>query len=333
MKTPDPLFDAVESFFVDYLKLLRGSSQTTLESYRDTLRLFFEYVSSVRKTSIDRLHLTDLDADLVGAFLQHLERDRHNQVSTRNCRLAALHSFFAHVLRRHPEHAGRLARIIALPSKRHPPAPPRYLDPPVIQLLLRGPNRETTAGRRDYALILFLYNTGARVSEAIAVHHKDLLPGPAVHLIGKGRKERVCPLWPETAAALKAQVHRASIDPEESLFKNARGKALSRHGIYYILRQQAAAVHQVDASVPTKISPHLMRHSCAVALLQAGVDLVTIRDQLGHVSIATTGRYATSNLKLKRAALEAFWTATGMTSPRGKKWRPSPTLLSFLHSI
>lgn len=333
MKTPDPLFDAVESFFIDYLKLLRGSSPTTLASYRDTLRLLFDYVSRVRETPIDRLRLTDFDADLIGAFLQHLERDRHNRVSTRNCRLAALHSFFSHVLRRHPEHAGRLARIIALPSKRHPPAPPRYLDPPVVQSLLRGPDRQTTAGRRDYALMLFLYNTGARVSETTTVHRKDLLPGPAIHLVGKGRKERVCPLWPETVTAINAQMRQTSTDPEEPLFQNARGRALSRHGIYHILRQQAAAVHQVDASVPTKVSPHLLRHSCAVALLQAGVDLVTIRDQLGHVSIATTGRYATCNLELKRAALEAFWAATGMAAPRRKRWHPSPTLSNFLRSI
>jgi site-specific recombinase XerD len=333
MKKPDPLFDAVESFFVDYLKLLRGSSQTTLASYRDTMRLLFEYVSRFRKIPIDHLRLTDFDADLISAFLQHLERDRHNRVSTRNCRLAALRSFFSHVLRRHPEHAGCLARIIALPSKRHPPTPPRHLDPPVVQALLRGPDRQTRAGCRDYALILFLYNTGARVSETIAVHRKDILPGPAVHLVGKGRKERVCPLWPETVAAIKAQAQQASMNPEEPVFQNARGQALSRHGIYHILRQQAVAVNQVDASVPTKISPHLLRHSCAVALLEAGVDLVTIRDQLGHVSIATTARYATSNLKLKRAALEAFWAATGMATPRNKRWRPKPLLSNFLRSI
>lgn len=334
MKTRDPLFDAVESFFVDYLKLLRGASPATLASYRDTLRLLLKYVSRARNIPIDRVRLTDFNVDLISAFLEHLEHDRHNQVSTRNCRLAALHSFFSHVLRRHPEQAGGLARIIAVPSKRHPPAPPRYLDPPVVQALLRAPDRQTPAGRRDYALLLFLYNTGARVSEATAVQHKDLLPGPAIHLLGKGRKERVCPLWPETVVALKAQMHSASsADPNAPLFQNARGTALSRHGIYHILRHQAAAAHQRTASVPTNIYPHLLRHSCAVALLQAGVDLVTIRDQLGHVSIATTSRYATSNLTLKRAALEAFWAATGMTPARGKRWRPSPTLSSFLRSI
>ena len=333
MKTIDPLFDSVETFFVNYMKLLRGASQRTLANYRDALRLLFEYVSRVKNTSIDRLRLVDFDADLIAAFLQHLERDRHNQVSTRNCRLAALHSFFAHVLRRHPDQAARLSRILALPSKRHPPAPPRYLDPPVVQALLRAPSRETASGRRDYALILFLYNTGARVSEVIAVQHKDLLPGPAVHLVGKGKKERVCPLWPEALAAIKAQIRSTPADPETPLFQNARGHALSRHGVYRILGQQAAVAHNADARVPTNVSPHLLRHSCAVALLQAGVDLVTIRDQLGHVSVSTTSRYATSNLKLKCAALEAFWTATGMTRRRLKRWRPSASLTSFLGSI
>jgi site-specific recombinase XerD len=333
MKTTDPLFEAVETFFVDYMKLLRGASQRTLASYRDALRLLLEYASHMRKAPIDRLRLADFDADLIAAFLQHLERDRHNQISTRNCRLAALHSFFAHVLRRHPEHAARLSRILALPSKRHPHAPPRYLDPPVVQALLRTPNRETASGRRDYALILFLYNTGARVSEAIAVHQKDLLPGPAVHLIGKGKKERVCPLWPETVTAIKRQMRTALPDPDGPLFQNARGHAISRHGVYRILAQQAAVANRSDPRVPTNISPHLLRHSCAVALLQAGVDLVTIRDQLGHVSVSTTGRYATSNLKLKCAALEAFWSAAGITSRRTKRWRPSASLTNFLSSI
>jgi site-specific recombinase XerD len=333
MMITDPLFAAVESFFVDYMKLLRGASQRTLASYRDALRLLFEYASQVKKVPIDRLRLTDFDADLVAAFLQHLERDRHNRVSTRNCRLAALHSFFSHVLRRQSEEAGRLARILALPRKRHPLAPPRHLDPPVVQELLRAPNRQTPSGRRDYALILFLYNTGARVSEAIMAHRSDMLPGPAIHLVGKGNKERVCPLWPETVSAIKAQIDPGTVDPGKSLFQNARGTALSRHGVYHILRQQAQTAHKNAPSVPLSISPHLLRHSCAVALLQAGVDLVTIRDQLGHVSVATTGRYATSNLKMKCAALEAFWKSTGMTKKRAKRWRPSQSLAQFLRSI
>jgi len=137
---------------------------------------------------VDRLRLTDFDSDLLLAFLEHLEGVRHNRISTRNCRLAALHSFFAHALRLHPEHSGQLARILALPSKRHLPAPPRYLDPPVIQTLLRHPDRQTSSGRRDFALLLFLYNTGARVSEAASLRGKDLLPGPQFHSMVKAAR-------------------------------------------------------------------------------------------------------------------------------------------------
>lgn len=332
MKEPDPLFAAVESFFIDYLQRTRGCSRCTLASYRDTLRLFLEYAAQSKHGSVDKLRLTDFDATLVLAFLEHLEQKRRNSISTRNCRLAVLHSFFAHVLRRHPEHAGRLARILSLPPKRHPTSPPRYLDPPAVQALLRHPDRATPTGRRDHALLLFLYNTGARVSEVTVLRHKDLIPGPAVNLHGKGDKHRVCPLWPETIAAIRSQ-SSSTADPDQPVFRNARGQPLSRHGVYHILSQHAAALHCADSQFPAKVWPHLMRHSCAVALLQAGVDLVTIRDQLGHVSVATTSRYATSNLKLKRDALEAFWAVAGFAPVRQKAWHPSPKLARFLQSI
>lgn len=333
MRPPDPIFDLIESFFVDYLQRTRGSSQCTLMSYRDSLRMFLEYAARTKNTTVERLHLADFDADVVLSFLEDLEHERHNSVSTRNCRLAALHSFFAHALRQHPDHAGRFARILALPPKRHPPAPARYLDPPVVQALLQKPDRQKPSGRRDYALLLFLYNTGARVSEATALRHQDILPGPAANLHGKGGKERVCPLWPETIAALKAQSPSPHPDPFQPVFLNARGHSLSRHGVHHILANHAAALHQADPRFPVKVWPHLLRHSCAVALLQAGVDLVTIRDQLGHVSVATTGRYATSNLALKRTALEAFWAASGLSGHKRKTWHPSPKLTRFLRSI
>jgi len=333
MRRPDPLFAALESFFVDYLQRTRGCSRCTLASYRDTIRIFLEYAAQAKDIPVDRLHLAEFDTDLVLGFLDHLERKRHNKVSTRNCRLAALHSFFAHVLRRNPDHAGRVARILALPSKRHSSSPPNYLDPPVVRTLLRGPDRQTPVGRRDYALLLFLYNTGARVSELTALRYKDLLPGPAVNLHGKGDKQRVCPIWPETIAAIRAQSSSTKADPDQPVFRNARGQPLSRHGVYYILSCHAAALHKTDPRFPAKVWPHLMRHSCAVALLQAGVDLITIRDQLGHVSVATTSRYATSNLKLKRSALEAFWAAAGLSTTKRKEWHPGPKLLQFLQSI
>jgi site-specific recombinase XerD len=333
MKKLDPLFDAVESFFVDYLRRTRGSSPCTLASYRDTLRLFFEYAADSKGVSVDQLCLLDCDVNLTLGFLDHLEKSRHNCVSTRNHRLAVLRSFFTHVLRRHPDHAGRIARIIALPPKRHSASPPHYLDAQTVQQLLRKPNRQTQTGRRDYALMLFLYNTGARVSETTGLHFKDLLPGPAIHLRGKGAKERVCPLWPETLAAISAQSPSISSSPEQSIFCNARGHCISRHGVCHILREHATSLHRADPRFPAKVWPHLIRHSCAVGLLQAGVDLTTIRDQLGHASVATTSRYATSTLKLKRDALDAFWAAAGISTPRRRTWRPSPKLSQFLHSV
>lgn len=331
MKYADPLYDTVQSFLKDHLKLTLGCSQRTLESYRDTLRLLFDYASVELKVKTDQLCLSNFDEDLILNFLRYLERERHNSVSTRNCRLAALHSFFAYALKHNLEYAGQLGRIVAMKAKRHSLDPPRYLDASVIQLLLRDPDRKTQLGRRDYALILFIFNTGARVSEAIAVQCRDLLPGPAVELHGKGKKTRVSPLWPETVSAIKAQL--VSSDPERAIFQSVRGQALSRHGVYKILMRHAASAHRSDSSVPPKIFPHLLRHSCGVALLEAGADLVTIRDQLGHVSVATTGRYATANLKVKRAALEAFWKITGMPAPRHNRWRPAKKLMEFLHSI
>jgi site-specific recombinase XerD len=202
-----------------------------------------------------------------------------------------------------------------------------------VQSLLRQPDRQTSSGRRDFALLLFLYNTGARVSEAAALKGRDLLPGPAVTLHGKGGKDRVSPLWSETLAAIRGQQPDLEIASDQPVFRNALAQSLSRHGIYHILRLHAAALHQSDPSFPAKVWPHLLRHSCAVALLQAGVDLATIRDQLGHVSVATTGRYATSNLKLKRSALEAFWAVSGLSPASTRRWRPSPQLSQFLRSI
>jgi integrase/recombinase XerD len=335
-RMPDPLFAAVQSFFGDHLQRTRGASSGTLANYRDALRLFFDYAARTSGVQVDRLRLADLNSTLVVDFLEHLEHERHNSVATRNCRLAALHSFFAHALRRCPDQAEELTRILALPQKRHAPPPPRYLDPPAVQALLRTPNRQTALGRRDYALILFLYNTGARVSEAIAVRVADLLPGPphAVRLRGKGGKSRISPLWSETVKAVNAQWPPAPLqDPDQPIFRNARGRALSRHGIHHILAIHAAAAHRTDPSTPQKVWPHLMRHSCAVALLQAGVDLTVIRDILGHASVATTGLYATSNLKLKSDALKSFWAAAGLSSPKLPSWRPSAGISEFLRTL
>ena len=328
------LFTTIESYFREHLQHARGTSPRTVSAYRDALRLFFTYAAEARAVTVDQLSLSDINAGAVEKFLDHLEHDRKNKIVTRNARLAALRGFCAYALRRCPDYAGQLFQVISIPAKLHPRMLPRSLDPAIVQSLLRVPNRRTEQGCRDYALLLFLYNTGARVSESIAVRHADLVSGPmpAVRLHGKGNKERICPLWPETVAAIRAQWRVIVPRPDEPIFRNARGRALSRHGVNYILRRHATAANRLDPQLPARIWPHLLRHSCAVALLQAGVDLIVIRDYLGHASVATTGRYATSNLQSKRRALEAFWVSAGLSSRKALKWRPPAGLSSLLQS-
>jgi site-specific recombinase XerD len=195
-------------------------------------------------------------------------------------------------------------------------------------------DRRSRDGERDHALLLFLYNTGARVSEALAVRACDLrLERPRqVRLLGKGRKERICPLWSETASAVRRLIRPGK--SEELLFRNTRGAPLTRDGVAYLLSKYVrAAAQHASALRKRRITPHVMRHSCAVALLQAGIDVSVIRDYLGHASVATTSRYITTNLQMKRDALEAFWNRASLVSDAPKKWRPSPKLLAFLESL
>jgi site-specific recombinase XerD len=201
--------------------------------------------------------------------------------------------------------------------------------------LLAQPDRRAAHGQRDYALLLFLYNTGARVSEAIAVRRPDLQLTPPYHvrLLGKGRKERFCPLWPATLRAIKPLLDQRDPGHADAVFCSARDHSLTRHGAQYILTKYAARANAQDATFPKHISPHVLRHSCACALLQAGVDLTVIRDYLGHASITTTTRYAKTNLKMKREALVDFWAQAGLSAPRSAPWRPTRSLLTFLSSL
>lgn len=335
MKSADPLFALVETFFCDHLKKVRGASPNTIAAYRDAVMLFFQFMADRRAVPVGRLRLVDLQADMVAAFLQHLEDQRRNCVATRNCRRVALRAFFQHALRHDPIHASQYARVLALPSKRCAPTTPRYLEPHQMRHLLAQPNRKAALGQRDYALLLFLYNTGARVSEAIAVRQPDLQLTPPfqVRLLGKGRKERFCPLWPATLRAIKPLLDRRETGHADAVFRSARNHELTRHGAQYILTKYAARAAGQDASFPKNISPHVLRHSCACALLQAGVDLSVIRDYLGHASITTTTRYAKTNLRMKREALANFWKQAGLSAPRSAPWRPTKSLLTFLSSL
>ena len=335
-QTTNPLPHLVESFFCAHLQRARGASAHTVRAYRDTLRLLFIYLADVRNCPVADLQLRDLHVDAVADFLTHLETVRGNKAATRNCRLAAIRSFFRHLLRQDPASAEQYHRVLSLPTKRSRFPLATYLEPEDVQVILGKPDRRTPLGLRDHALLLFLYNTGARVSEALAVQVQDLdlNKPPQVRLHGKGRKDRICPLWQETARALRRLPTVRQAHPGESAFLSCRGRPLSRDGVAYILDKYVRkAASDMPALCRQRITPHVLRHSCAVALLQAGVDITVIRDYLGHASIATTSRYVTTNLKIKREVLEAFWQRAGISPARTTPWNPKPDLLAFLDSL
>jgi integrase/recombinase XerD len=330
----ESLLGLTESFFHSYLQNTRGASAHTVRAYRDTLKLFFLFLADQKRKAVADLALDDIQCDAVLAFLEHVESRRGNSAVTRNCRLAAVRSFVQHLLRQDVTRAGQYGRILAIRNKKAVRRVAIYLEPEEARVVIASIDRRSRHGERDHALLLFLYNTGSRISEALAVRACDLrLERPRqVRLLGKGRKERVCPLWSETASALQRIMRAETADG--FLFRNSRGAPLTRDGAAYLLRKYVrVAAQQVPALRKRRVSPHVMRHSCAVALLQAGIDVTVIRDYLGHASVATTSRYITTNLRMKREVLEAFWKRSGLDPKAPRKWRPSPKLLAFLESL
>ncbi len=234
--------------------------------------------------------------------------------------------FVQHLLGSDVTRAGQYGRILAIRTKKAARRTVGYLEPEEARAVISAVDRQSRCGDHDHTLLLFLYNTGARVSEALGLRAGDLrLDRPRqVRLRGKGRKERVCPLWPETAVALRKIIGVS--ENEDVLFRN--------DGVAYLLGKYVrAAAEQVPAPRKRRVTPHILRHSCAVALLQAGVDISVIRDYLGHASVATTSRYVTANLEMKRDVLEAFWKRAALAPTGPRKWRPSPSLLAFLDSL
>lgn len=338
MKTTStmPLFRLVESFFRDHLQRMRGASAHTVRAYRDGLKILFEFVAAEKRRGVAELQLADLDAAMIARFLAHLETERSNSVATRNCRRAALRSFFKHLLRHDLDRAEQYSRVLAIPAKKAKLTLATYLEADDVRCILRQPDRRTVAGCRDHALLLFLYNTGARVSEAAAVRYSELQLNPPrqVRLHGKGKKDRLCPLWRDTAKALQHLARITNRSGDDHVFVNRQSQVLSRDGIAYILRKHTmAATAERPGLAKRNITPHVLRHSCAVGLLQSGTDITVIRDYLGHASIATTGRYLTTNLKMKREALESFWKHAGIAHTRSKPWNPTPDLLAYLNSL
>ena len=322
----------VHDFFLDYLCQQKGLRHSSVRSYRDTLRLFLPYVSKQARRPISRLRLEDLNLDRVLAFLQHIERDRGNSIATRNQRLAALRTFVEYLGRRSPETLKLCQQVAAIPTKRTPLPDTRFIARDQVQTLFE---RLPDIGRlafRDRVLLLFLYNTGARVQEVVdmRVEHLTLERPAYVRLHGKGDKWRQCPLWQDTAEQLKQLLGQRAADPKAPVFISASGRPLTRFGIYKRVRHLTADVHTAGAGEASHVSAHVWRHTAAVHLLEAGVDMNLIRGWLGHVNLNTTHRYAEITMRMK---LEALKICAPSSSAHSAPWNDDPSLLSWLGSL
>lgn len=298
----------VRDYFTDHLPRVRGMSPHTIQSYRDSLALLLRFLSRRSKRPVAELDLKDLDPPGILAFLSHLERERKNGAATRNVRLSAIHALFHFVASRNPECLDLAQRVRGIPFKRAPERAIDYLEWEEIDSVLKAINRTTPRGSRDYALLAMMFNTGARVQEIADLRPCDLqLTKPfQVRLFGKGRKERYCPLWSQTAAVLRAFCRERNLDlrSEGRVFLNHRGEPLTRFGIRYVLGRRLDRASQAIPSLRKKrLHPHSMRHSTAIALIKSGVDLSTISHYLGHASLNTTNRYAKVDLDMKRRAI------------------------------
>jgi len=326
--------DLLHRFFHEWAGHERNLSRHTVLSYRDTWRLFLRFLGERHHRPIVALSLADMDAAAVRAFLQYLENERKVSIGTRNCRLSALHAFFAFVAQREPTAVAQCAEIARIPTKKTARPEMCYLEADEVEAILRQPDQSKAEGQRDYALLAFLYNTGARIQEAL-----DVTPGairfesPAqVELLGKGKKTRICPLWPETVALLKALLKRKPREKNEPIFINCYGRPLGAAGVRFKLNEYVQCATKKTPSLAKKdVSPHTFRHAAGVMLVSAGTDVTVIRSFLGHERLDTTNIYARANLETKRKALEqASPTARPGKPPR---WKRDPQILMWLDTL
>lgn len=321
----------IRRFLMEHLVAERNFARNTQLSYRDTLTLLLPFLSSTTKTPVDRLAVEDLSPTVIHRFLAHLEKDRGCSIATRNQRLGTIHSLAKFISIHSPQHVAWCAEVRAIPFKKTAKPVMTYLDKSEIDAMLKAPDQRTQQGARDHALLLFLYNTGARVDEAAHLIVSDLTFGntPSVRLVGKGNKTRFCPLWPATAAVIKRSVANRAV--HDTVFLNNRGQPLTRFGIYNLVRRTVAQASLTMPSLKAKaIGPHSMRHTAAVHLLRAGVDINTIRAWLGHVSLDTTNVYAEIDLEMKAKALASCDISDEVTQKRRRK---QADLMTFLQGL
>ena len=324
--------ELLQRYFTDRLTTQRNASPNTIASQRDTFRLLLGFAQRSLHKSPSALAIEDFDAPFIGRFLDYLEKDRRNSPRSRNVRLAAIHSFFGYVALEEPALSALTQRVLAIPGKRYKTKPVDFLIRTEIDALIAAPDLSTWSGRRDRALLLVAVQTGLRASELVGVRCQDVALGAGSHIrcMGKGRKERCTPLRKEVVAILRAWLRERQGEPADVLFPSARGKPLSRDGVEYLLAKHLATARKNCPSLKNKhVSPHVLRHSTAMDLLQNGVDRSVIALWLGHESIETTQVYLHANLQLKEQALAK----TAPLNGRPGRYRPTDKLLAFLQSL
>lgn len=326
------LAPTIEAFFTERLGTQRDSSPNTIAAYRDAWCLLLWFAHDRTGKTPSELDIADLDATLVAAFLTHLEQERGNSVATRNARLSAIRSLFRYAALRHPEHAALIQRVLAIPAKRHQQALVSFLAAEEIDALLAAPDRTSWIGQRNHALLLVAVQTGLRVSELTGLVCGDLHLGVGAHVRcrGKGRKDRATPLTGQTVDVVRVWLDERAGDPSQPLFPTRRGGPLSSDAVAWLTAKHATAAAAHCPSIADKhVTPHVLRHTAAMQLLQAGVDVSVIALWLGHESIQTTQIYLHADLALKEQALAR--TAPFDTTPG--RYRPPDQLLAYLEDL
>jgi len=326
------LAPTLEAYFLERLKVQRNASLQTVAAYRDTWRLLLGFVSQEIGKDPSQFDFSDLTAPRIGAFLQWLEETRHNTVRTRNARLAAIHAFFRYAAYRHPEHAGLIQYVLAIPAKRFEPPHIDFLTEVESAALLNAVDQETWIGRRDYTLLMVLLQTGLRVSEltGLTIADVDLGPSAVVRCSGKGRKHRATPLTAATVAQLKVWLAEWRGAEHQWLFPTVRGTRLSTDAVQWMLTKNEERARVTCSTLARKhLTPHVLRHTCAMNLLRSGVDITVIALWLGHESLQATQIYLHADLAIKEQAIAR----TAPMDVKSGRYQPPDGLLAFLESL
>ena len=332
MKTNISLAPLLERFFTERLMQQRQASPHTIGSYRDTFRQLLKFAQQRLGKAPSDLMFEQIDAPLIVAFLNHLERNQGLSIRSRNLRLTAIHSFFRYAALDAPAHSAQIQRVLAIPSKRFTRTLVRFLSRPEVDVLLAAPDRQTWLGRRDHAFILMAAQTGLRLSVMTGLKREDVLLGTGAHVrvIGKGRKERCRPLAKPTVSVLKAWLRESPRGDRQMLFPNVKGGRLTVHGVQYMLSKHCATASKACPSLKQKrVTVHVLRHTVAMDLLQEGVDRSVIALWLGHESVETTQQYVEATLAMKEKALAK----TAPPNAKPSRYRPDDQLLHFLNGL